>query len=629
MRPPNTPRVKVLMVDDRPENLFALEMVLDPLGEELVKAASGNEALKRLLQDDFAVILLDVQMPGMDGFEAARLIRERERSRGTPIIFLTAISKEEQHIGAGYESGAVDYVTKPFVPEHLRAKVAVFVDLCRQRQIIARQAELLQQHGRDLERINDDLKAEIQERMKAETALALSNAGLHESARKMREMNEQRTRFFANISHELRNPLALILGPVSQRLLAGAGMPPEQRELLEMVESSARMLLKQVNDLLDVSKLEAGKMETHYASTDLARLLRLTVSCFDLVAQDRGITLSVAAPDSVPAQADPEKIHRVLMNLLANAIKFTPRDGRVNVTLRLAERGRSPRASIAVLDSGPGVPPEMRATIFERFRQADSGPGPQFGGTGLGLAIVKDFVELHGGAVQVSDAPGGGALFTVDLPLVAPPGVVVAASQRVGEPPPAALEDTSLVLEQFRGLRLPASDAVIEEGGEGLILVVEDHPTMNDFLVKTLATRHRVATAFDGRDGLGKALALHPDLILTDVMMPGITGEDLVRDIRLQRELDAAPIVVLTARADDELRLKLLREGAQDYLIKPFSAQELLLRVGNLLTMKRIRDLLHREVVSQERDVVAVVKDLIETRERLEKALAAGREGEP
>src|SRR5713226_1956843 len=219
--------VKILLVDDQPENLFSLEAVLDTPGLELVKANSGADALKHVLNDEFAVILLDVKMPGMDGFETASLIRGRERSRHTPIIFLTAYKSEEE-LFQGYYAGAVDYLFKPIVPDVLRSKVAVFVDLYKKTQLLKRNAETLEGKNKELERLYATVK----------------------------QLDELKTNFFANASHELRTPLALVLGPL-ERLRAETSLTEPQLRNLELVERNSRLLLKHVNDLLDIAKLDA------------------------------------------------------------------------------------------------------------------------------------------------------------------------------------------------------------------------------------------------------------------------------------------------------------------------------------------------------------------------------------
>ncbi|MBI5556145.1 MAG: response regulator [Deltaproteobacteria bacterium] len=399
---------------------------------------------------------------------------------------------------------------------------------------------------------------------------------------KTRELDELKTQFFANVSHELRTPLTLILGPVSKRL-ARSGMPPEERHDLEVIERNARMLYRHVSDLLDVAKLEAGRMQLNCAPVDLAGVVRLMASHFEVLAEERGIGLAVTAPASLPARLDGEKVQRILLNLLANAFKFTPDGGEIALSLRVADS----RALFQVQDNGPGVSEGMREVIFEPFHQGEGGASRRFGGTGLGLAIVKEFVELHGGEVGVSEAPGGGALFRVSVPLTAgPPEEAAPAAAPASATDPANLIRLQM-LDELRPLKEIHHAVPAASGPAPLILVVEDNPDMNDYIAGALRPNYRVASAFDGRQGLDMALALRPDLILSDVMMPRLSGDEMVLALRRQAEMADVPIVMLSAKADDELRVKLLQESVQDYITKPFAVDELLARIDGLLTTRR------------------------------------------
>jgi len=618
--------MKILLVDDRQENVLALESVLESLGERIITARSGRDALRQVLAHDFAVILLDVQMPIMDGFETAALIRSHPRSRHTPIIFLTAVETSTEHVASGYANGAVDYVCKPFVPEILRAKVSVFVELARKTDLVRRQAE-------ELERANRELQAEIAERQNAEQALAArteaalgmmeeltrSNARLEAANQeldrlyqRLKDLDGRKTQFFANVSHELRTPLTLILSPTLDRLSSWHSLDTEQRHVLELIERNARILLEQVDNLLEISKLEAGKVAMRYERVNLAERLRLIADHFEVLSREKGVRLEMEAPPEAEAEADAEKLQRVLLNLLSNAFKFTPAGGSVRCRLAVDEQS----AVIEVADTGPGIPAEYREAIFERFRQIDGGSARRHGGTGLGLAIAREFIELHGGDISVADAPGGGALFRATLPLRAPAGLAVAAETA------GAGDDLEVVRGSVETLRAGvAGTPVAAGGGEANVLVVEDNPEMSWFIARALAARFRVSTAPDGESGARLARELQPDVILVDLMMPGVSGEQMIEELRRSREFDGVPVLVLTAKADEALRLRLLANGVQDYLTKPFLTEELRARVANLAAMKRIRELLQREVSYQERDVVALVRDLVDSRAQLRDAL--------
>jgi signal transduction histidine kinase len=436
--------------------------------------------------------------------------------------------------------------------------------------------------ARELQETNERLRAANEER-------AAKEAELKELYEKLRHLDELKTRFFANVSHELRTPLTLILGPVEE-LLGSPDLPPPARPRLETVRNNARVLRKHVGDLLDVARIEAGALAVRYQGLDLARLLRRTASHFESLADQGGFAFRVEAPSAVPAELDPDKVQRVLMNLLSNAFKFTPRGGRVDCVLRVETAGveRAARAVITVSDSGPGVPAGLREAVFERFFQVEGSDTRRFGGTGLGLSIARDFAQLHGGSITLSENDGGGARFTVTLPLTAPPGTHV-------EPPSTEGEDDRVLGEVSAAPPAAAPAEVPPREADGprdraLVLVVEDNPEMRDFILETLRPEYRTAGAVDGEDGLQKAIALRPDLIVSDLMMPRKSGAALLTELRAHPALASLPVIFLTARADDQQRWELLRKGAQDYLLKPFAAEELRARVGNLVTVKRARE---------------------------------------
>ncbi len=457
--------------------------------------------------------------------------------------------------------------------------------------------------------------------------LETANRKLETLNEQLQEVDQLKTQFFANVSHELRTPLALILGPI-EKLLNTPEFSQDHHRDLEIVDRNARLLLKQVNDLLDVSKLEAGRMALNCTEVDFAQLVRLTAANFDGLAQEKQIKFTVDAPISLLAQVDAPKVQRILLNLLSNAFKFTPSGGTIRCTLE-AESATEPtfadRVILSVQDSGSGVPVELREAIFERFSQGEGGTTRRFGGTGLGLAIAKEFVELQGGKIEVGDALEGGAKFTVELPLkVASNGISLLATT-VGSMAGSEQSEEMIasVVAELRTISPTIAPMSTPTNGKPLVLVVEDNREMNQFITTTLAAEYCTATASDGQEGLEQALALRPDLILTDVMMPYLSGNQLVQQLRTYPELDTTPVVMLTAKADDELRVQLLRQGAQDYLMKPFSVEELKARVGNLIAIKRVRDLLQEELASQNHDLEALVEEVSLRRRELQIALNA------
>ena len=447
--------------------------------------------------------------------------------------------------------------------------------------------------------------------------LESTHAELEALYRKVKGLDELKTKFFANVSHELRTPLALILGP-AERMLSDPKLPADLRRELESISRNSKSLLEQVNDLLDVAKLEAGRMQIRYARMDVARLCRRIASRFEVAAEHRGIRLHVDAPDTLSADVDPDMIERIVVNLLSNAFKFTPEGGHI----RLELQEQTGAFSVAVEDSGPGVREDQRQVIFERFRQAEGGAARRHGGTGLGLAIVKDFVEMHRGRIDVETAPGGGARFVASIPLSASPGV------RAKPMSPAPGAATQVAIDALNASR---PEPAMNAGGDistvhpdwPTVLVVEDNAEMSAFIARCLDGGCNVVTARDGQEGMQRALALRPDLVVTDIMMPRMSGDQLVHTMRTYAELDTTPVLLLTAKTDEELRVSLLRDGAQDYLTKPFLPQELAARAGNLIAMKRAGDTLRAELADVSGNLEDLAKELALKHRQLQTALDA------
>jgi signal transduction histidine kinase len=438
--------------------------------------------------------------------------------------------------------------------------------------------------------------------------------------RKVTQLDEMKTHFFSNVSHELRTPLSLIVAPV-ERLLQAPDLDRDSRIDLLMVRRNALMLHQHVNDLLDVSRLEAGRVVTQYSRIDLATLVRFIASAFDSSIAERRVSLRLDVPGELIAELDGDKLQRVLINLLANALKFVPEEGRVAISLH----AEGSEAVLAVDDSGPGIRAELRAAVFERFHRGDAEIQNGSGGTGLGLSIVKEFVEMHGGTVAASESPLGGARFTVRLPLRAPAGTSVAESLwissdaflgRAAEPDG---EEARWARSQSEAFSDAAHDAAAH-ADKPLVLVAEDNRDMNAFICRVLGKDVRTIAASDGEQAIELARARRPDLILTDMMMPKISGEELVTALRQEPTLTDVPIVLLTAKVDDEQKLSMLAKGAQDYLVKPFSIEELRARVLNQVIAKVTRDTLRRELDSQSKDLAQLARELSQRARELEGA---------
>lgn len=432
---------------------------------------------------------------------------------------------------------------------------------------------------------------------------------------RVKELDDAKTRFFANVSHELRTPLSLVLGP-AERLLASP-LDPAVRDDLEVIRRNARSLLRQVNELLDVARLEEGRLALAAREADLAALVRAVAAQFEALARDRGVRLEVSAPDRLMAEADPEKLERVVANLVGNAFQFVPDRGTVVVRLAPSASG----VTLVVDDDGPGIAPELREAVFERFRQDPLRPR-RAGGAGLGLAIARDLVALHGGTIRAEASPLGGARLAVELPR--------GAAQRA--PPPADAPAPGLaaagVVADLRAAAeaaRPEPDGAPEPAGAPLVLVVEDNADARRFVASTLRGEFRVETAADGAEGLEKAEALRPDAVVSDLMMPRLGGEEFVRALQGRDALAGTPVLLLSARTEEALRVQLLRGGAQDYVAKPFRAEELKARVRNLVAMKRTRDVLQAELATRGTDLEALTRELARRGRELALALEATR----
>jgi signal transduction histidine kinase/AraC-like DNA-binding protein len=455
-----------------------------------------------------------------------------------------------------------------------------------------------------LERVVDERTAALRAR---ERELADRNE-------RLQSVDHAKTRFFANVSHELRTPLTLTIGPLED-LRARAGGDPQVERWLDIALRNARRLLRLVNQILDVSKLEAGAMHLAPRPLDIGAFTRGVAAAFGPVAERNGIHLTVETPDALRGTLDADAVEKIITNLLSNAIKFTPSGGTVHVALTHEHAS----ARLVVTDTGPGIPPDHIPHVFERFYQVDESATRAQPGTGIGLALAKELVELHGGTIAVTSG-NDGTTFAATLPLGdAPAGVAVAPDFALA---PTFATAGATVLE--RGVAESLDDAT---GGEDVptLLVVDDSADLRGYIRDHFAPRFRVLEAGDGAAGIALARRHLPDVVLSDVMMPGTDGYELVRVLRESVETDFLSIILLTAQAGDDQRLQGLERGADDYLVKPFDMRELDARVRNLITSRRrLRDRFARPA-SAARSVGPVSADqayVVRVREAVERGLA-------
>ena len=388
---------QVLVVDDTQANLVAMRAILHTLDAELVEARSGPEALTLAADASFALALIDVQMPSMDGFDLTRRLRATPNGRELPIILVTALQDDERYMREGYAAGAADYLTKPLDIDAVRARVRAFLDLFRQRERlrVLEVGERTRERDDALGRLAELLRSERYARREAELANATKDS------------------FVAMVSHELRTPLSAIIGWASMARTLPPG--PELARALETIERKAREQDRMIEDLLDMSRLAAGTLRLEIADVSVDEVIESAAATLAPAACKKGVDVVVGARAGT-IRADASRLEQVVSNLVSNAIKFTPASGRVIVAGTRDDDG----VEIAVSDTGVGIAPEFLPEVFEPFRQGEGAPSRRHGGLGLGLAIVKHVVEAHGGSIRVtSGGHNQGATFVVRLPLVA------------------------------------------------------------------------------------------------------------------------------------------------------------------------------------------------------------------
>lgn len=670
-------QVDILIVDDRDDGLIALEATLTNQSYNIIKAGSGYAALETLDKHDFAVILLDVQMPGIDGFETAKQIKLHPRHKYTPIIFVTAINKDESYVYRGYEHGAVDYVFKPFDPEIIRSKVNVFVELFKKDRKLREQSALIQESERrerylrlaELEveslkryrnladsiphavwrarsdgtmdyfnrvwcdytgltldqsvgvgwessfdqddlrnflktwihamthssefqaecriknyageyrwhwvrgmperRANGDVVAwlgtctDIQERKMIEDKL-------HEARLDAETANRAKTNFLANMSHEIRTPLNSIMG--FAELMQGAKMNDGERDKsLATIRRNGHQLIKIIDEILDISKVEAGRLEIERTDADLHSLFSEVHALMDVQARDKKLKLEFTCKAEIPTkiQSDPLRLRQILVNILGNAIKFTSEGSVIASIDWIKDVGKhSGRLTIAITDSGVGIDPVQANRLFQPFQQVDSSTTRKFGGTGLGLALSRRLARALDGDVYLKESgEGRGSTFVIEIQAAMVQGTSLFNKVR-------DLKET--IQNEFDNAPKKEFKPILENVK---VLVVDDAADNRTLLSKFLSSAGaEVVTAQNGQEGIDKALADEFSVVLMDIQMPQVDGYEAT--IHLRNTGYTRPIIALTAHALKEEREKSMKAGCDDHLTKPIDKSTLITQVA-------------------------------------------------
>lgn len=531
------PMVNILLVDDEQRNLDALEIILDDPGYRVLRADDADKALRLLLDHEIAAIVMDIKMPGVSGFELAKLIKGTKKYREIPIVFLTAYMVGDQDVIAGYGAGAVDYLTKPVNPTILRHKIGIFAELFRK--------------TRALSELNETLERRVLER----------TAELERSEAALRASNQQKDAFLATLAHELRNPLAPLRTGLDLLLRVLTPAPAVNRTLAAMNRQLDHMV-RLIDDLLDVSRVSRGMLELRKDRTDLSAIVEAAIETAQPFIDQRKQSCRVETEGPVFAVLDATRIAQVIGNLLHNASKYTPLGGEI----RIEVSSDSDTATIRIIDPGAGIPAGQLERVFEMFAKIERSVRDANGGLGIGLALSRKLAMLHGGSLVAHSAgEGQGATFTLSLPLV---------DARPAEAARSPKADLSAPKQ---------TDRVLVHAAESLsIVVIEDNGDAAELMELWLTQMgHSVRVAPNGLEGLTLVRDVVPQVVLCDLGLPGMSGLEVCERVRAL-ELPIQPMMVaLTGWGMTEDRRRTQDVGFDHHLVKPVTADSLLEILGN------------------------------------------------
>jgi signal transduction histidine kinase len=547
----NNKKVNILLVDDQPARLLSYQTILEELDQNLITANSGIEALERLMKDDFALVLLDVSMPGMDGFETAAMIHDHPRFERTPIIFVTGVHDTEFDRLKGYKIGAVDYVSIPIVPEILRSKVAVLVELHLQRielqelneHLSKANTALQAEKTRELEVLNRDLQAANAELAQANLALQGEVAERKRVEVALKEADRRKDEFLAILAHELRNPLAPIRNAVE--IMARVAIDnPHINWSREVIDRQSTHLTRLVDDLLDISRITRGVIRLAKEPVNIATVLARAVETLQPMISEHKHELTIDCPDdSLLVIGDMTRLTQILGNLLNNAAKYTNPGG----VIGLAVQRDGDWIELRVKDNGIGIPEDSISKLFHLFSRLKGSEDRTAGGLGIGLALVRTLVEMHDGAVTVtSEGANRGSEFKVRLPM-APAGAVTPFVR-------VSIEQNYQIAPRR-------------------ILIADDNRDALDTLALLLEVDgHEVMKAADGGAALETAIKWRPDLAFLDIGMPIMDGYATARRIRQEPWGRDLVLIALSGWGQREDMARSREAGFDLHLVKPVSA---------------------------------------------------------
>ncbi|MGH8169051.1 MAG: ATP-binding response regulator [Steroidobacteraceae bacterium] len=577
-------KVSILLVDDQPQRLVAYLAILADLNLNLVCAHSGREALEHLMDREFAVVLLDVSMPDMDGFEAAKLIHEHPRFEKTPIIFVTGVHLDDLDRLKGYSLGAVDYVSVPIVPEILRSKVSVLVELyCKRKELqraneelacansrlaeanIALQVEKtrelevfnrsLQRANSELEAANRSLQSEIAERARIELEL--------------KEADRHKDEFLAMLAHELRNPLAPIHSAIE--LMRLRPLPdPQLNWARDVIARQLTSLTRLVDDLLDVSRITRGKINLTRQAVELEGLISRAVETVHPLFEEHKHELTLELPEpGVMLFGDPTRLAQAIANVLGNAAKYTDTGGRISLAAAVADAD----VEITVRDNGIGIHPDQLPHVFELFTQLDRTDGRTQGGLGIGLALVQRLVQMHGGVVSArSDGPGTGSEFVIRLPLLREESV---QARPAGPRPETGAQVTVPSGSEMAAAVRPLMAAEAARLARRILIADDNNDALESLATLLQLSGHEVFTATNGGTALQSVERHLPEVALLDIGMPMLDGYEVAKRIRAQPWGQRITLVALTGWGQDSDRRRSREAGFDSHLVKPLDLDTL------------------------------------------------------